>query len=110
MLVFSDDVDHAADRVVAVEHRAAVAAGYLDALDRVARMVDRSTRAMSTSLSRRPLMRIRVLAVAKAPKPRKSTEVLAPVTRRRELVTCTPGTRARMSGSLLAASARSLRR
>ena len=65
-------------------------------------MVDRSTCAMSISLRRRPLIRISVLAVAKAPKPRKSTEVLAPLTALpNRLVTCTPGTWARMSGRLL---------
>ena len=35
--VLQDDVDDAADRVVAVQHRAAVAAGDLDALDRLQR-------------------------------------------------------------------------
>ena len=35
--VLQDDIDDAADRVVAVEHRAAVAAGDFDALDRIAR-------------------------------------------------------------------------
>ena len=64
-------------------------------------MVDRSTCAMSTSLRRRPLTKISVFEVAKAPKPRKSTEVFAPfaVTPYSE-VSCTPGTCPRMSGRL----------
>ena len=60
-------------------------------------MVERSTCAMSTSLSRRPLSRNSVLAVAKAPKPRRSTEVLAPFTPPNKDCNCTPGTCAMIS-------------
>ena len=64
-------------------------------------MVERSTCAMSMSLSRRPLIRISVLAVAAAPKPRRSTEVFDAVDGLPNSdVSCTPGTCARMSGKL----------
>jgi hypothetical protein len=55
-------------------------------------MVDRSTPARSMSFTRRPLIRISVLAVANAPKPRISTVVPAPFTPPYRLVNCTPGT------------------
>jgi hypothetical protein len=35
--VFQDDIDGAADRIIAVQHRAAVAAGDFNAFDRIAR-------------------------------------------------------------------------
>ena len=60
-------------------------------------MVEKSTPAMSMSLSLRPLMSTRVFEVAKAPKPRRSTDVLAPLTPPNRLVSCTPGTCAMIS-------------
>src|SRR6476646_805645 len=60
-------------------------------------MVEMSTWAMSISLSRRPLSRNSVLAVAKAPKPRKSTDVLAPLTPPNKDCNCTPGACAMIS-------------
>ena len=57
---------------------------------------------MSMSLSLRPLMSTRVFEVAKAPKPRRSTLVLAPLTPPNRLVSCTPGVCAMISCSVCA--------
>ena len=57
---------------------------------------------MSTSLSLRPLIRTRVLEVAKAPKPRRSTLVFAPLTPPNRLVSCTPGVCAMISCTVCA--------
>ena len=65
-------------------------------------MVEKSTPAMSTSLSLRPLMSTRVLEVAKAPKPRRSTLVFAPLTPPNRLVSCTPGVCAMISCNVCA--------
>ncbi len=60
-------------------------------------MVEKSTPAMSMSLSLRPLISTRVLEVANAPNPRRSTLVFAPLTPPNRLVSCTPGTCAMIS-------------
>ena len=65
-------------------------------------MVEKSTPAMSMSLSLRPLMSTRVFEVAKAPNPRRSTLVLAPLTPPNRLVSCTPGACAMISCSVCA--------
>ena len=54
-------------------------------------MVEISPPAMSMSFTLRPLIRIRVLEVANAPNPRRSTLVFAPFTPPYRLVSCTPG-------------------
>ncbi len=94
-----DDVDDAADRVVAVEHRAAVAARDFDALDRIdAEWWRRSTPCMSMSLSRRPLISTRVLAVANAPNPAEVDRRSWRHSRRHKTtVSCTPGVCAMIS-------------
>ena len=65
-------------------------------------MVEKSTPAISMSLSRRPLMSTRVLEVAKAPNPRRSTLVFTPLTPPNRLVSCTPGVCAMISCTVCA--------
>ena len=60
-------------------------------------MVEKSTPCMSMSLTLRPLISTRVLEVANAPKPRRSTLVFAPLTPPNRLVSCTPGVCAMIS-------------
>src|SRR5437763_11913038 len=60
-------------------------------------MVERSTPAISMSLSRRPLMSTRLLAVANAPNPRRSTVVPTPFTPPNSDVSWTPGVCAMIS-------------
>src|SRR6266478_8860031 len=60
-------------------------------------MVERSTPAISMSLSRRPLMSTRLLAVANAPNPRRSTVVPTPFTPPKSDVSWTPGVCAMIS-------------
>src|SRR6188768_516937 len=65
-------------------------------------MVEKSTPAMSTSLSLRPLISTRLLEVANAPKPRRSTLVFTPLTPPYRLVSCTPGVCAMISCTVCA--------
>src|SRR6202158_3393717 len=60
-------------------------------------MVERSTPAISMSFSLRPLLSTRLLAVANAPNPRRSTVVPTPFTPPNNDVSCTPGVCAMIS-------------
>ena len=65
-------------------------------------MVEKSTPAMSMSLSLRPLISTRLLEVANAPNPLISTVVLTPLTPPYRLVSCTPGVCAMISCTVCA--------
>ena len=94
-----DDVDDAADRAVAVEHRAAIAARDLDALDRFRAEWRRSrSRGRSKSLKRRPLIRTSVLDGARSRRSRADRPRRARRSRRhRRAGLWMPASRERMS-------------